>query len=238
MAITDDHAALLFAIGPVQDFIATARKGQDLWFGSWLLSELSREAANTALREGAELILPDPDALEHSVANKIVARVRATNAAEVAAAMEAAVRKRLDDLAQAVFDSIEISGGKKWLKREAAAAQIRDLPEIYWVTVEEAVNWGETRRRAEAALAARKSLRAFDAVTWGAPVPKSQLDGQRESVIGVITSRTGFFLSSFQKLREELLLKEAPPVVFADLGYGMLDSAMVEMAAYCLEAER
>lgn len=183
MAITDDHAALLFAIGPVQDFIATARKGQDLWFGSWLLSELSREAANTALREGAELILPDPDALEHSVANKIVARVRATNAAEVAAAMEAAVRKRLDDLAQAVFDSIEISGGKKWLKREAAAAQIRDLPEIYWVTVEEAVNWGETRRRAEAALAARKSLRAFDAVTWGAPVPKSQLDGQRESVI-------------------------------------------------------
>ena len=30
-------------------------------------------------------------------------------------------------------------------------------------------------------------------------------------------------------------LKEAPPVVFADLGYGVLDSAMVEVAAYCLE---
>jgi hypothetical protein len=53
-------------------------------------------------------------------------------------------------------------------------------------------------------------------------------------LLGAITSRTGFFLSSFQKWREEILLKDAPPVVFADLGYGVLDSAMVEVAAYCL----
>lgn len=57
-------------------------------------------------------------------------------------------------------------------------------------------------------------------------------------MLGAITSRTGFFLSSFQKWREEILLKEAPPVVFADLGYGVLDSAMVEVAAYCLEKGR
>lgn len=54
-------------------------------------------------------------------------------------------------------------------------------------------------------------------------------------MLGAITSRTGFFLSSFQKWREEIILKQAPPVVFADLGYGVLDSAMVETAAYCLE---
>ncbi len=56
-------------------------------------------------------------------------------------------------------------------------------------------------------------------------------------LLGAITSRTGFFLSSFQKWREEILLKEAPPVVFADLGYGVMDAAMVEAAAYCLEKE-
>ena len=55
--------------------------------------------------------------------------------------------------------------------------------------------------------------------------------------LGAITSRTGFFLSSFQKWREEILLKEAPPIVFADLGQGVLDSAMVEVAAYCLRKE-
>jgi hypothetical protein len=55
-------------------------------------------------------------------------------------------------------------------------------------------------------------------------------------MLGAITSRTGFFLSSFTKWREEILLKEARPTVFADLGYGVMDSAMVEAAAYCLEA--
>ncbi|MEJ7811070.1 MAG: DNA methyltransferase [Gemmatimonadaceae bacterium] len=57
-------------------------------------------------------------------------------------------------------------------------------------------------------------------------------------LLGAITSRTGFFLSSFQKWREEILLNEAPPVIFADLGHGVMDSAMVEAAAYCLEKGR
>ena len=56
------------------------------------------------------------------------------------------------------------------------------------------------------------------------------------SRVGAITSRAGFFLSSFQKWREDVLLRDAPPVVMADLGYGVLDSAMVETAAYCLES--
>jgi hypothetical protein len=51
-------------------------------------------------------------------------------------------------------------------------------------------------------------------------------------LLGAITSRTGFFLSSFRKWREDILLKEARPTVFADLGYGVLDTAMVETAAY------
>jgi len=56
--------------------------------------------------------------------------------------------------------------------------------------------------------------------------------------LGAITSRSGFFLSSFTKWREEILLKEAKPTVFADLGYGVMDSAMVEAAAYCLETQK
>jgi hypothetical protein len=55
--------------------------------------------------------------------------------------------------------------------------------------------------------------------------------------LGAITSRTGFFLTSFRKWREEILLKDAEPIVVSDLGYGVLD-AMVETAAYCLETRR
>lgn len=53
--------------------------------------------------------------------------------------------------------------------------------------------------------------------------------------LGAITSRTGFFLTSFRKWREVILLKEARPIVMADLGSGVLDTAMVETAAYTLE---
>ncbi|MCY1369518.1 hypothetical protein D9M69_565640 [compost metagenome] len=53
--------------------------------------------------------------------------------------------------------------------------------------------------------------------------------------IGAITSRTCFFLSSFQKWREEIVLGIARPEVMADLGHGVMDDAMVEAAAYVLE---
>jgi hypothetical protein len=56
-------------------------------------------------------------------------------------------------------------------------------------------------------------------------------------MLGAITSRTGFFLTSFQKWREEIVLREARPTVVADLGYGVLDTAMVETAAYVLEKQ-
>jgi len=52
--------------------------------------------------------------------------------------------------------------------------------------------------------------------------------------LGAITSRTGFFLSSFQKWREDML-SNAPPALFADIGLGVMDAALVEAAAYCLE---
>lgn len=52
--------------------------------------------------------------------------------------------------------------------------------------------------------------------------------------LGAITSRAGFFLSSYRKWREEVVLGIAKPEVMADLGHGVMDDAMVEAAAYCL----
>jgi hypothetical protein len=55
--------------------------------------------------------------------------------------------------------------------------------------------------------------------------------------IGAITSRTCFFLSSFRKWREQVVLGIARPEVMADLGHGVMDDAMVEAAAYVLEKQ-
>ena len=48
---------------------------------------------------------------------------------------------------------------------------------------------------------------------------------------GAITSRTGFFLTSLRAWRR-LLLEEYPVSAFADLGLGVLDSAMVEACCF------
>jgi hypothetical protein len=55
--------------------------------------------------------------------------------------------------------------------------------------------------------------------------------------IGAITSRACFYLSSFQKWREQVVLGIAKPEVMADLGHGVMDDAMVEAAAYVLEKQ-
>src|SRR5712692_3139887 len=74
----------LVSIGPVQTFIASARRTRDLWFGSWLLSELSKAAAQEIVNASGRnsLIFPAPhdEKLLHpdsrlNVANKIVALI-------------------------------------------------------------------------------------------------------------------------------------------------------------------
>jgi CRISPR-associated protein Cmr2 len=53
---------LILTLGPVQDFIKQARRTRDLWFGSHVLSELSRAAARSiAGVQGAELVFPALD---------------------------------------------------------------------------------------------------------------------------------------------------------------------------------
>jgi Eco57I restriction-modification methylase len=54
-------------------------------------------------------------------------------------------------------------------------------------------------------------------------------------MIGAITPRTGFFLTRFRSWRENVILQNTNLTVVADLGFGVLDDAMVETIAYCLE---
>ncbi len=72
---------------------------------------------------------------------------------------------------------------------------------------------------------------------YAAFVERWGLKLRRGGRLGAITSRTGFFLTSFKAWREEILLRELQPVALADLGAGVLDSAMVETAAYVLEKQ-
>jgi len=55
-----------------------------------------------------------------------------------------------------------------------------------------------------------------------------------DGLLGAITSRTCFFLSSFTDWREKVVLSRSAVDAIADLGQGVMDAAMVEAAAYVL----
>ncbi|GIV04319.1 MAG: hypothetical protein KatS3mg015_3149 [Fimbriimonadales bacterium] len=54
--------------------------------------------------------------------------------------------------------------------------------------------------------------------------------------LGAITSRAGLFLTTFEEWRKQVLLRHRL-VALADLGYGVMEGAMVEAAAYVVGAD-
>ena len=186
---------LLVSIGPIQDFIASARKSRDLWFGSWLLSELSKAAARQIVQAQNDnlesLIFPNPknsDALQAAsdlnVANKILAMVDLPSDEAVRTFGDETIQNAIDNRLQAIRDAAyaHINGN---FDRENAAKQVADMVEYYWVAMPFSENklYKETRQTLEALMATRKVTRNFEPVSWGSNVPKSSLDGLRESVI-------------------------------------------------------
>ncbi len=180
------------AIGPVQDFIASARRSRDLWYGSWMLSELSKSAAGAiAEKYGvASLIFPAVDSVAMlkpataiNAPNKIIALVTFANddsPDKLGELVRKAIFTRLSELQDDAFTRLKESE----FNLELALVQILDLPEIYWVSMPYGTddNYEIVRDQAEALLAARKNTRNFQKIQ-GDYQPKSSLDGARESVI-------------------------------------------------------
>ncbi|MBK9009175.1 MAG: type III-B CRISPR-associated protein Cas10/Cmr2 [Anaerolineae bacterium] len=181
---------IIFSVGPVQDFINTARRSRDLWYGSWMLSELSKAAAKNIADSGFLdwLVFPHPadirllePASQYSSPNKVIAVV--DNPERIATGVRTAVGARLQELWADAKSHIH---GRAY-NEGVANQQVDDLLEFYWVSVpfeeSNAGNYAEARNKAEMFLAARKTIRNFQQPTWSAGTPKSSLDGARESVI-------------------------------------------------------
>jgi len=125
------------SIGPVQEFIATARRSRDLWFGSWLLSELSKAAAKTivACNSLDSLIFPAPASAVDldagtslNVANKILAIVQG-DPEPLARSVKGAIERRLHDIRDGAFlDMGRVNQG-------VATQQIDDLVEYFWAAL-------------------------------------------------------------------------------------------------------
>lgn len=184
---------LQISVGPVQEFIAAARRTRDLWFGSFMLSEISKAAAKAVKDAGAELIFPAPNVpgkdlepdSDLNVANVILARAsgdaKAMNAL-AEKAREAAVA-RFKKFADEAFKKAE-----RCIVKERWDKQVKDVIEFYAAWTEIGTGEGAykvARQKVARLLAARKNLRDFLPHEGEFGVPKSSLDGLRESVFRV-----------------------------------------------------
>lgn len=184
---------ITLSIGPVQDFIAAARRTRDLWFGSQVLSDVSKAAAislNHKKEDCSGLIFPAPKDLatlesnDFNVGNKILAIVET------------------DDPAQAVEDAKKMardnwSKKAKQAKQKATEAglkiddtiwneQVNDVLEFFaaWISYKQDDNYTQKRKSLDRLLNARKNTRDFIAnPVAGNNIPKSSLDGLRENII-------------------------------------------------------
>ncbi|MDG4550918.1 MAG: type III-B CRISPR-associated protein Cas10/Cmr2 [Candidatus Contendobacter sp.] len=185
---------LMLNFGPVQGFIAAARRTRDLWFGSYLLSEVSKAAANALHQAGARLIFPaprttddlDPDS-DLNVANQLLAELPVGDPPTVLRQARIAAENRWKDLAEFAFGH----AGLAHLREDVWQRQRDDVLECTaaWVTAEE-VGYSPALAALWRLAAARKNTRDFlpAALTGtraekGYGLPKSSLDGLRETVL-------------------------------------------------------
>ena len=181
------------AVGPVQEFIASARKLRDLWYGSYLLSELSKAVARSLSQQDCELIFPainGSDGLEPesdlNVANKILAITpEGTDPGEIVERSRTAFTSQWRDVCFNALNRAKKIIGERILDPKMFEAQINDFGEFFAAWQEFDPNdYSQLRVAVEKRLSGRKSLREFQAPAWpGAGKPKSSLDGIRESVL-------------------------------------------------------
>jgi len=175
----------LCSIGPVQDFIALARRSRDLWYGSWMLSELSKSAALAAAEEYGlkNLVFPAPEELSSleadsdlGVSNRILF-ITDDAPDQTAKKLRRAIDQRLSALREHAYQELDD------IDVDLAQKQLDDLVEFYWSAVEYSEEkYLEAKTRVEALMKVRKNTREFSQFD-GKPVMKSSLDGSRETVI-------------------------------------------------------
>lgn len=194
---------LLLVLGPVQGFIATARRTQDLAVGSRILSLLAQAAVDAVPQLECEVIYPrySSAAAPPSLPNRVVINAPVGQGATVAEQMEQAIRQRWAKISGDVYS--DLSGCVRHVPEHSWSArwseQLATWLECYWIVSPwdgDDATYGAAYQQASMVLEARKNLRYIPATMQ--PGEKCTLCGTRSALTvlpefwQVLRRRVGF----------------------------------------------
>lgn len=192
----------LFTIGPVQSFIAQARKTRDLFAGSQILSGLIDEAMNGATEQNSTNSFVFPCKASVSKPNRFLAIVSTDDIQLFGDKIETVVRTKWAQLATKSFHSAGLSENLPILdealiadfstqscfeliarQSSIAARQISEFPDVYWAAIEyDGTEYASKLRKLEELFGGVKNVRTFCQLDEVEGSRKCVLDGQRTAL--------------------------------------------------------
>lgn len=185
-------AILVFTFGPVQSYIAEARRASDLYVGSQTLVQLAQAAAQAIGQD--YLIYPAESG--DDVPNKIVARVQWDRTKAIAQAAENALQQRWQQISETARQELnrlkepdldkrwnaiwEAQTARQWEIYWAAAALEGNLYQLSETENSPATLYQKAYQAAQDALDATKRVRTFEAADE--PGLKDTLSGRRAAL--------------------------------------------------------
>jgi CRISPR-associated protein Cmr2 len=196
---------LHFTFGPVQGFVAQARRTRDLYAGSYLLSHLAFTAMNAVETAGGRITLPDfaavkklvenPDVRYGVAPNRFVAKFDDENAAAGAA-------KKAVATLQAEWETIACAVWEKFV--EPVASHDNKTGEIWWRQIKNfwEISWAIGDENETNLLDRRKNWRTPPATVEGGD--HCSLMGQYQELSGFVRAKERKEQDAFwAKIREQ-----------------------------------
>ena len=213
----EKQTLLVFSLGPVQSFIAAARKTEDLWSGSYLLSHLTgvaiRSIRQAAQHKGTSVFLVYPGSRfdendnkldTASLPNRIILRIIEENAvaAELAEIASQAVLHEFLKLGKYAINKVFDDDVNKKKMIITLEEQVNALLEIYWALepMQGEDDYDRARSQAEERMAAVKNYRPYKPYRQSGLV--CTLCGEQSALIG---SNNDASIDNYGKMKANLV---------------------------------
>jgi len=146
----------LFTIGPVQSFIAQARKTQDLYAGSYVLSYLINKTMEECKRIAGSCEFIYPDKESHYKPNRFIAKIESDDIEKSSKELKKYVRKEFQQITTKVLSKLDFNAPNGF------ESQIKTHLQVNWVALPlEGNTYTDTYKELESYFGAIKNVRNF-----------------------------------------------------------------------------